>query len=368
MASFTNRGTKAKPSWQYTISRYIDGKYKPIRKGGFRTKAEAQAEALEIERKLKKGERIDNEPIPFIKHFEDWFTLYKTHVSNQTLSHYKDTLRYIAEYFGDKPIQKITRNDYQRFLNKYGEKYSKEVMSKVHGHIKAAVEHAIEDKLININFARKVVVTGKPPKDKNEKYLEFEESEALYEELFNRLDKGLSYYGVLLLLVSGMRFEELVGLTRNDFDFEDNTINIEKVWGYKSTMPEGFGPTKNEQSERIIGIDPRVMKEFKKLFMKMPDNIHRLVFFSPASKYKVISNNAINKALRKTLNDLGIESNVTAHSLRHTHASALIYKKASVIYVSERLGHSSPDITYKKYAHVMKELRKEDEKIAVNLY
>ena len=110
------------------------------------------------------------------------------------------------------------------------------------------------------------------------------------------------------------------------------------------------------------------MNEFKKLFMKIPDNIKRLVFFSPSSKYKVLSNNAINKSLRKTLEDLGFGDNITAHSLRHTHASALIYKKASVIYVSERLGHSSPDITYKRYAHVMKELRTEDESIDVSMY
>lgn len=368
MATFKNRGTKEKPSWQYIISRYVDGKYKPIRKGGFRTRGEAKVAADDIEYKLNKGMRINNELVPFNKYFEDWFTLYKTDVSNQTLNHYKDTLRYINEFFADKPIQNILRNDYQKFLNKYGEKYSKEVMSKVHGHIKAAVEHAVEDEIIRINFATKVKVTGKPPKNKKDKHLEFEESELLYNELFNRLNTGLSYYGVLLLLVSGIRFEELVGLTRDDFDFNNNSININKVWGYNNKMKQGFGPTKNPQSERVIGIDLQVMKEFKKLFMKMPDNIERLVFFSPSSKYKCISNNAINKSLRKTLEHLKIENKITAHELRHTHASALIYKKASIIYVSERLGHTSPDITYKRYAHVMKELRKEDETIAVNMY
>lgn len=364
MATFQKRGK----TWQYTISRYVDGKYKPIRKGGFRTKAEAKAAAYEIEYKLSKGYRIHNDPIPFAEYFKDWFTLYKTNVTKQTLNHYEYTLKFIGEYFDDKPIQNIRRNDYQRFLNEIGKKYSKETTSKIHGHIKAAVDHAVEDEIIKINFANKVTVTGKPPKEKSEKHLEFEESQKLYEGLFERLDKGLSYYGVLLLLVSGIRFEELVGLTRNDFDFEKNTISINKVWGYNNRMKKGFGPTKNEQSVRTIGIDPKVMKEFKKLFLRMPDNIHRLVFFSPGSKYKVISNNAVNKSLKKTLDDLGIKNKITPHELRHTHASALIYKKASIIYVSERLGHTSPDITYKRYAHVMKELRKEDEKIAVNIY
>lgn len=365
MATFIKRGK----TWQYTISRYVDGKYKPIRKGGFRTRAEAKIVADEVEYKLNTGQRVTNEPIPFSKYFNDWFTLYKTDVAPQTLNHYKDTLRYIKEYFGEeKPIQNIIRNDYQMFLNEYGKKYSKETTAKVHGHIKAAVDHAVEDELIRVNFTSKVKVTGKPSKNKDEKYLDFEESEILYEQLFKRLETGLSYYGVLLLLVSGLRFEELIGLTRNDFNFSNNTINVNKVWGYNHKMPKGFGPTKNEQSKRVIGIDPKVMTKFKKLFMKMPDNVNRLVFFSPQSKYKVLSNNAINKSLRKTLDDLEIKNKITAHELRHTHASALIYRKASIIYVCERLGHASPDITYKRYAHVMKELRSEDEGIAISMY
>lgn len=364
MATFQKRGK----TWQYTISRYVDGKYKPIRKGGFRTRDEAKIAADEVEYKLNTGQRIHVPEVAFSRYFEDWFTLYKTHVKPQTYSHYKDTLRYIENYFGNKPIQAIIRNDYQKFLNKYGEKYSKETMLKVHGHIRAAVEHALEDELIRINFTKRVTVTGKPPKKKEDKYLEFEESQLLYNELFSCLEKGLSYYGVLLLLVSGMRFEELVGLTRDDFNFKENTININKIWGYKKTMPKGFSSTKNETSIRIIGIDPRVMKEFQKLFMKAPDNIHRLVFFSPTSKYKCLSNSTINKSLRKILDKLNIENKITLHELRHTHASALIYKKASIIYISERLGHSSPDITYKRYAHVMKELRHEDEKLAINMY
>lgn len=365
MASIVKRGA----SWQYIISRYVDGKYKPIRKAGFKTKHEAKVAADEIEYKLNTGQRIKNEHIAFSKYFEDWYSIYKTNVSKQTLNHYKDSLRYIKEHFGEvTTIQEIKRKDYQVFLNEYGKKYAKETISKVHGHIKAAVDHAVEDEIIRINFADKVILTGKQSKDKSEKYLEFEDSEKLYKTLMKNLNRGLSYYGVLLLLVSGMRFEELVGLTRNDFDFESNTITINKVWGYSNKMPEGFGKTKNKQSVRTIKIDADVMREFKKLFMKMPDNINRLVFFSVKSKYRVISNTIINKTLKKALNLAGIKKQITAHELRHTHASALIYKKTSIIYVSERLGHAGTEITYKRYAHLMKELREEDEKIAINIY
>lgn len=124
--------------------------------------------------------------------------------------------------------------------------------------------------------------------------------------------------------------------------------------------PEGFGPTKNEQSNRIIKMDGRTMGHFKKLFKSMHTNIHQLVFYSPSSKYKVISNTNANKLLRKVLTDLGIDP-ITMHGLRNTHASVLLYKKVSIYYVSERLAHGDIDTTLREYTHVIKELREKDE-------
>ena len=43
---------------------------------------------------------------------------------------------------------------------------------------------------------------------------------------------------------------------------------------------------------------------------------------------------------------------VTAHTLRHFYASALIAAGASVKQVQERLGHSSPTITLEPYSHL----------------
>jgi len=68
---------------------------------------------------------------------------------------------------------------------------------------------------------------------------------------------------LLLGLTSGMRFGELAGLTRNDFDFINNTISINKTWGYKKDSLKGLGPTKNEQSNRTIKMDQLTMNHLK---------------------------------------------------------------------------------------------------------
>ena len=45
----------------------------------------------------------------------------------------------------------------------------------------------------------------------------------------------------------------------------------------------------------------------------------------------------------------------TFHSLRHSHASALIHAGLDVVRVSRQLGHSNPTITLSTYAHEFRE-------------
>jgi integrase len=364
MASYQNRGTKKKPSWQYVISH----KPKPIRKSGFLTKKEAQVAAAEVEAKLKKGVVPHLRLEPFDEYFQDWIKIYKPNVGKGTKHNYKYSFVAIQKHFGSKPIQQIKKREYQEFLNEYGSTRSKEQVEKVNGHIRSCVQDAIDEGILQVDFTRKAVVTGSvPAKKPSEKHLNYKDSERALNEIHKRLDRGLGYYLLLLGVTSGLRFAELVGLTRSDFNFANNTISVNKTWGYQKKMHEGFGPTKNEESVRIVKIDKFTMQAFKRLFDNTPTNIHQLVFYSPASKYKVVSNNNANKLLKSVLNHLKIPV-ISAHGLRHTHASILLYKRRSIYYVSERLGHKNIETTLKTYAHVMKELRQEDEKETVGIF
>ncbi|WP_145524019.1 tyrosine-type recombinase/integrase [Virgibacillus sp. SK37] len=365
MASITKRGN----TYQYTVSRMINGKSQPIRKGGFRTKKEAQIAAAEVEASLAKGIIPVLKKVPFDEYFENWIKLYKTpKISRVTLEHYLYSLKAVKDYFRHKAIQDIRRQDYQMFLNWLGKNKAKETVAKINGHIKACVKDAIEEQIIQIDFTRKTELTWTvQPKKSTEKHLSYEESERLIKSIWSKLDEGLGYSLLLLAITSGMRFEELVGLTRKDFDFINNTITVNKTWGYKKNSPKGFGPTKNEQSIRTIKMDIKTMNHFKNLFKSTPTNLDQLVFFSPSSKYKVISNTNANKLLKKLVDELGITS-ITIHGLRHTHGSILLYKKASIHYVSERLGHGDIETTLKVYTHVLKELRIEDEHLSMNTF
>ncbi len=363
VASVQKRGK----TYQYTVSRRVNGQSKPIRKGGYRTKKEAKIAAAEIVVQLGKG-KVPLKQIPIDEYFLKWVKLYKSHLSVTTQQHYQYTYKAIKAHFGSTPLQKIGRHDYQLFLNNYGSKKSKESVEKLNSHIRACVKDAVEEQIIHNDFTRKAVLTWTTPAKKPiEKHLNYNESELLLKEILKRLNIGISYSLLLLGLTSGMRFAEMVGLTRNDFDFENNTIAINKTWGYMKRNPKGFGTPKNETSNRTIKIDVITMAHFQKVFNTIPTNKHHLVFYSPNSKYKVISNTYANRQLKNLLNEIGIDP-ITIHGLRHTHASLLLYKKVSIYYVSERLGHSDIETTLKEYAHLVKELREEDEKKTIEVF
>lgn len=362
MASFTKRGK----TWQYTVSRMVNGKSDPIRKGGYATKKEAQVAASEIESQLQKGITPHLKAEPFDRYFEEWLKVFKPNISGNTRARYLNSLETIKETFSGVPIQNITKRIYQAFLNEYAKTRSKETARKINTHIRACVRDAIDEGILHVDFARGVVLTGAvPPKREEEKHLSLFESKRLLNHF--KQPTALSHYLILLGLTSGLRFGELVGLTRKDFNFKTNELNVDKQWGYTKKMKQGFGPTKNEQSVRKIKLDGNTMKLFKELFNRSPDNIYGLVFFTQTSKYKVLCNTAVNKVLKKTLTNMNIQP-ISAHGLRHTHASILLYKRASIYYVSERLGHSDIETTNSYYAHIIKELRDQDDKIAISTF
>nr|WP_311138063.1 site-specific integrase [Clostridium botulinum] len=62
---------------------------------------------------------------------------------------------------------------------------------------------------------------------------------------------------------TGMRLGEILGLTWNDVDFKDNTVNVNKQWKILKNGKSGFGPVKSKNSNRIIPISKNVKNELK---------------------------------------------------------------------------------------------------------
>lgn len=360
MAQIFKRGNV----WAYRV--WIDSKHSKS-KGGFKRKADAQKAALELEVKKSKNLLTQSEGISFADYFTQWVETYKFgRISTNTAIRYKKTIEMIRDNFGDRPISEVSSFEYQKMIDAYGSTHAKASTSRINGYMRKAVQYAINDGLLSRDFTLGVIVSGSAPGSADLKFLELEEAAKLKQYCLDHWRfKEITYCQILFGLLTGCRYGEVCGLTWDCIDFKNNKITINKSYDY--LYKTGFKPTKTESSMRTIQIDSVLLRMLKQLqlqqkeyyFAKNFQNPDNLVFLS--NRHDIISNNGVNKALQKILEEIGATTIITFHGLRHTHASMLIANHVSVDYIAERLGHSDTMVTIKTYSHLLQKSREEEE-------
>ncbi|EGQ0123912.1 site-specific integrase, partial [Listeria monocytogenes] len=263
---------------------------------------------------------------------------------------YYVTEQKIQELVPDLKIKDLDRYTYQQLLNSYALTHEKQTTMDFHHHLKGAILDAVDEGVISQNPTRKIVIKGKTPRPKKAKFLNQFEVQALLKELNLKEDINWDWF-ILLIIKTGLRFSEALALTPSDFDFSKQKIIINKTWDYKM-VTGSFQPTKNESSNRKIQIDWQLAMQFSQLIkMKGPDK--------PIFVKSRVFNSTINNRLKVLCENANIPT-ITVHSLRHTHASLLLFAGVSIASVANRLGHSSMTTTQETYLHIIQELENQD--------
>lgn len=209
----------------------------------------------------------------------------------------------------------------------------------------------ISENIIPTDPTRKAVITGKPSVE-NKKALNYNEWRKLISNI-NYLDP--SEMMIYIAAVTGMRYAEVAGITRDAIDFSNQTISINKTWDYKYRT--GFKKTKTAASVRIVTVDTNTISVLKQYLSFNSVDDFRPIFLV---NHRILVSTQINQVLKSKLKELNLPA-ITFHALRHTHASVLLYKGVSVLSVSKRLGHSNVTTTQSTYLHIIKELEAQDQ-------
>jgi len=297
----------------------------------------------------------------FHQYFEEWVQVYKVGaIRDITLQKYKMTLTQLKELAPDMKLSDLDRRTYQNLLNAYALTHERQTTMDFHHQLKGAIMDAMDEGLIEVNPTRKIIVKGKEPRAKKPKFLnQFE-----VQKLLQAMDLGQEINGdwlILLIVKSGLRFSEALGLTPADFDYAKQLLTVNKTWNYKHA-DGGFLPTKNESSNRKVQLDWQTAMQFSQMLQNFegPQPV-----FVP--KDKRIFNSTINTRLKYLCEKANIPI-ISIHGLRHTHASLLIFAGVSIASVARRLGHASMVTTQETYLHIIRELEANDnEKIMKQL-
>ncbi|WP_302954802.1 site-specific integrase [[Clostridium] scindens] len=197
-------------------------------------------------------------------------------------------------------------------------------------------------------------------------------SKAKIKILLKAASKNNWYLEILLALFCGLRKGEIMGLKFCDFDFEKNTVYINRQIASDPKIKKGSGSKideyglverdpKTPNSFRTLRVPEVVMAEVKKRKLLIEknkemqgDEYSDRDYISCQENGKLHSVTALNNALTKLCSRSGLP-HLTVHGLRHMYATILIEMGVPLIKISALLGHSSVHTTFEYYCDVMDE-------------
>lgn len=356
MATIDKRGS----TYRARVSIKDNGKYKLKSKSGFKTKSEAKAWAAEQEVAKNSNGISMNDSQLFSDYFESWYKLYKRDITENSLRWYARAHAIIEQYLPNVTLANLNRTILQDFFNKLGEEKAYSTSSKLRMYIRAALKNAQYDGLISKDPTVGLVITGNEGKSKDLKFLEEKQMSDLIELMQDipSIERTISDQMILTALYTGARYQEIAALTPSDI--RPGLISINKAWEqYTKSIKE----TKTKTSNRTISVPIQLTNEL--MDWSQDKTKHQFIFSETGDT--PISSASPNKYLKQHLEEIHSPKIITFHGLRHTHASWLLSKGVDVQYVSERLGHSSVNITLEVYTHLLQNKRQLEEEKSINL-
>ncbi len=148
-----------------------------------------------------------------------------------------------------------------------------------------------------------------------------------------------------LLLGTGIRVSECVGLNLNDVDFRNGGIKIRRKGGYEAVIYFG-----REVEDALLDY----IEERKH---KLPYEGHEEALFL-SMQNKRISVRAVEKLVKKYASKVTSLKKITPHKLRSTYGTNLYKETGDIYLVADVLGHKSVDTTRKHYAAMEEENRR----------
>ena len=149
----------------------------------------------------------------------------------------------------------------------------------------------------------------------------------------------------LLLLISflcGTRIGETLALTREDIDYEQCAIRINKTF-VRLNKKEYIQEPKTPSSIRVISI-PAFLKEQIDIYVqRLPDTQLRLF----AGLTREIANYKLHQLAKRA----GVKP-IRFHDLRHSAVSYWLHLGIPIYDISKRCGHTTPRVTYRVYSHM----------------
>lgn len=295
--------------------------------------------------------------------FNEWLNTYqKDQVKRQTY------VRYVAVYnnnikdlIGDRDIKTLTRRDMQEYINILKTRISKTThkvlnpksINMVLNVVNEMFNYAVDFELVEENPCLKVrgchII-----KDNRVRVFTKEEQQKM--ERYIESLKNPEYFGIILVLYTGLRMGELLALKWDDIDFDNGILSVTKVqiktkingeWVYTIDTP------KSKTSIREIPLADWVLLRLK----AMKD-----LNWGPYVISKKNGDMFYGGVYRERFDSVQKKCELphrSFHALRHTFATRAIESGMDVKSLADILGHANAAVTLNVYAHSLMSHKKD---------
>lgn len=331
-----------------TIGHKLNGS--PIRKSFYsetsKADASAQGDKWLIAHKVAEqtGTPFIEKDVTFAQWAKKWLKTYKKGKVKQHTYDYTYRINvenYMIPFFGGAKLPDITQADIQAYFNKYN--YLAENNLKRH----RMILHNIFEKAIYNDLCRKNPVVGITYLSTKEKTVRHAYTMAQMERLIEYAKSQHNGAMIVIMLNTGIRRGELLGLKWIDIDWERKSVHIRRSVTPDTAEPED-GDVKSDSSYREIPVSD----EFLEWLKKLPRKNNYVIPGKTVYGYMSIDGfeGRYKRFMEKASNDLGIPY-LVPHELRHTFGTVLRERGVDLYTISHVMGHGDVVVTDKIYVH-----------------
>lgn len=313
-----------------------------------KTIREVEKRERELLSQMDKGISCDNN-MTVEKWADIWLKTFKSNIANNTYTRYEGIINnQIKPYIGKMQLDKVRLNTIQSVINELKCTLAPATVKKTKDVMHQMFQQAIKSQYIAINPTDGVDIPKLTQKTRD----------AIPQEHIQNIVEFCKSYKhgdfIMCLLYTGMRRGEILALTVEDIDFENNIINVNKAVEFIQNHPQIKSPKTPKSIRSIPILDclkpslERMITGKQKTDIVFCNNDGEIYNKMAIQRLFIDFNEKYNTYIGNTDSSV----HFTMHQFRHTFCTLLYNAEIDVKMAQDILGHSSVKVTLDIYTHL----------------
>lgn len=342
-------------TWTAHVNMSQDGQRRQAKRGGFRTKREAEDALRRLIDEMERAPALATERLTVADYLTEWLDhrVAMRSLKASTVQSYRSKIgTYIVPAVGAVPLRKLDARHLDALYRGMASKgLSARSIRYVHALIRKALHDAVRGGLIPTNAADR----ANPPSSSAARAPKFRVwTPGELATFLSRVESSEYGPAIRFAAMTGARRAEVCALRWGDLDLEAGVATIRR------SVTEIAGGRLIESSpksgrERAVALDPATVAALKRhraeqaaVRLMCGASWHDTDLVFPLGDGRPMRPDVLSNAFRRLATTAGVPR-IRLHDLRHGHATVLVEAGVDPATVSSRLGHATTQFTLDVY-------------------